>query len=75
MKMRRAILPPTLMVMSIIGFIISGVYTVSGKFDTLFKSWGENVGASLGFAFCLVFVIMFIASMVSLTPSDEELKN
>lgn len=73
--MKRAILPPSMMVMSIIGFIISAVYTISGGFDRLFHSWGENVGASLGFSFCLVFVIMFIASMVSITPSDEELRD
>lgn len=72
--MKRAILPPSLMVTSIIGFVISAVYTLSGAFDKFFASWGENVGMSLGFAFCFAFVIMFIASMVSFTPTDEELK-
>jgi len=72
--MKRAILPPSLMVTSIIGFIISAVYTVSGTFDRLFATWGENVGLSLGFAFCFAFVIMFVSSMISMTPTEEELK-
>lgn len=71
--MERAFLPPSMMVFSIIGFVISAVYTISGRFDTIFASWGENVGVSLGFSFCLVFVLMFIATMVSMTPSDKEL--
>jgi hypothetical protein len=66
--MERAVLPPSLMVTSIIGFIISAVYTMSGSFERVFASWGPNVGLSLGFSFCLVFVLMFIAAMVSMTP-------
>ena len=62
-----------MMVTSIIGFIISAVYTVSGGFERTFAGWGEGVGSSLGFAFCLVFVLMFIASIVSMTPTDSEL--
>ena len=71
--MKKAILPPSLMITSIIGFVISAIYTVSGSFDRVFASWGENVGTSLGFSFCLAFVIMFIASIVSMTPTDTEL--
>ncbi len=71
--MDRAILPPSLMVTSIIGFIISAVYMLSGSFDRWFSGWGPNVGTSLGFAFCCAFTIMFIASMVSITPTDSEL--
>jgi len=72
--MKRTILPPSMMITSIIGFIISAVYTASGTFDRVFASWGENVGLSLGFAFCFTFVIMFVASMISITPTDEELQ-
>jgi hypothetical protein len=72
--MKRAFLPPSLMITSIIGFIISAIYTVSGAFDSVFASWGEYVGTSLGFSFCLAFVIMFIASMVSMTPTEHELR-
>jgi hypothetical protein len=43
--------------MSIIGFIISAGFTMSGKLD-----------ATWGFTFSLIFVIMFIASIVSMTP-------
>ncbi|MBT6820930.1 hypothetical protein HOA56_00755 [archaeon] len=71
--MKRAILPPSLMITSIIGFTISAVYTISGAFERFFASWGENAGMSLGFAFCFAFVIMFISSVISITPSDEEL--
>lgn len=50
-------LPGTFMITAMIGFLVTTVYTVSGKID---PSWG--------FAFDLVFVIMFIASVISITP-------
>jgi hypothetical protein len=50
-------LPGTFMLMAMFGFIISAVYTVSGKLDV-----------SYGFSFCLVFAIMFIAAILSITP-------
>jgi len=81
--MDRQYLPPSLMITSIIGFLISAIYTASGGFERLFLSVCdhynvavcpfENFGMSLGFAFCLAFIIMFIASMISITPSDREL--
>jgi hypothetical protein len=70
----REILKPSTMIISIIGFVISAVYTASGRFTNLFNSFGENFGISIGFAFCLVFLLMFIASVVSITPSGKELK-
>lgn len=74
--MQKAVLPPSMMVISIIGFIISAVYTASGSINDVFPpSWGENFGISLGFAFCLVFVLMFVASVISMTPTDEELRH
>jgi hypothetical protein len=54
---RIAPLPGTFMLMAMFGFIISAVYTVSGKLEL-----------SLGFSFCLVFGIMFVASVLSITP-------
>lgn len=75
--MERAILPPSFMITSIIGFIISAVYTASGKFESFFLQFDnqifQNFGNSLGFAFCLTFILMFIASVISFTPSDKEL--
>ena len=50
-------LPQSFFLMSIIGFIISAGFTLSGR---LSPDWG--------FAFCLVFVMMFVASVVSMTP-------
>jgi hypothetical protein len=71
--MERTVLPPSMMVTAIIGFIISAVYMFpfdqpTSTWDRLFAAWGPNVGLSLGFSFCLVFVLMFIASIVSMTP-------
>jgi hypothetical protein len=54
---RIAPLPGTFMLMAMFGFIISAVYTVSGRLDL-----------SYGFSFCFVFAIMFIAAVVSITP-------
>jgi hypothetical protein len=54
---RIAPLPGTFMLMAMFGFIISSVYTVSGRLDL-----------SYGFAFCVVFGIMFISAVVSITP-------
>jgi len=74
--MKRAFLPPSLMITSIIGLTICGVYTVSGGFEAFFLQFGpqfENFGNSIGFASCLAFVIMLIAAFVSMTPTDHEL--
>ena len=73
--MERAMLPPSMMVTGIIGFIISAIYTAGGSFTELFDNtlgWGENFGVSIGFAFCLVFLLIIIASFVSMTPTDKE---
>ncbi|MEM4268176.1 MAG: hypothetical protein QXK37_05090 [Candidatus Woesearchaeota archaeon] len=69
------VLKPTFMIISIIGFIISAIYTVSGRFTRWFDKWGgDGFGLSLGFAFCMVFVIMFLSSIVSMTPDPKELR-
>lgn len=46
------------MITSMLGLIICSVYTLSGRLD---YTWG--------FTFILFFVIMFIASVISITPS------
>ena len=65
MAFKAAPLPASFTVTSMFGFIISAVSTASGR---LSPSWG--------FAFCLVFVLMFIASFISLekAPVEAELK-
>ena len=50
-------LPATFTLISILGLIITTVFTVSGRVDL---SWGIS--------FDLVFALMFIASMMSITP-------
>lgn len=47
---------------SIFGFIISATLMYSGRIN---ETWG--------FAFCLVFVMMFIASFISMTPKGKDL--
>ncbi len=47
---------------SIFGFIISATLMYSGR-----------LGETWGFAFCLVFVMMFIASFISITPKGNDL--
>jgi formate/nitrite transporter FocA (FNT family) len=63
------VLKPAFMAVAIIGFIVSAIWTVSGQLTSWFDPWGgENLGLSLGFSFCLIFVIMFIATMVTMRP-------
>ena len=50
-------MPATFTLISILGLIITTVFTVSGRVDL---SWGV--------AFDLVFGLMFVASMISITP-------
>ncbi|MBI5003414.1 hypothetical protein HZC31_08590 [Candidatus Woesearchaeota archaeon] len=47
---------------SILGLVVSAVLTVYGRIS---PTWG--------FTFCLVFVMMFIASFVSITPHGKDL--
>ncbi len=62
MKFNVAPLKGSFVIISIVGFIISAIWV-----------YGRN--PAWGFAFCLVFVMMFIASMISMTygPVGEEL--
>ncbi|MBI2137122.1 hypothetical protein HYU12_01240 [Candidatus Woesearchaeota archaeon] len=53
------------MLTSILGFLIVAIYTAYGRIDL---TWGFTLG--------VVFVTMFIASVVSITPSfPSELDN
>ena len=54
---RAAPLPSSFMLMSMIGFLISSMMVYPRD-----KTWG--------FAFCLIFIIMFIASIISMTYAD-----
>jgi len=63
MNFEFAPLKGSFMVISIVGFIISAI-------------WVYKINPTWGFAFCLVFVMMFVASMISMTyaPVAEELQ-
>jgi len=60
--MKRVMVAQSMFLLSIIGGIVSGAYTYSGR-----------INASLGFAMTLVFVLMFISSLVTMTPTKEEM--
>jgi hypothetical protein len=63
------VLKPSFMIAAIIGFIISAIWTTSGKFTQWFDPWGgPGLGLSLGFVFCLTFVIMFLATIITMRP-------
>ncbi|MBI2575224.1 hypothetical protein HYV82_05055 [Candidatus Woesearchaeota archaeon] len=59
--MRRVPLPRTFMITAMIGLMIVIVYTASGKIDL---KWGVASG--------IVFALMFIASVLSITPPGLE---
>ena len=65
------------MLFSLIGFIMTAIYTASGEMEAFFLGAGfePDFGLSLGFAFCLVFIMIFLGSFVSMTPSDEEIRS
>ncbi len=48
------------MITGILGFIISAIYT---SYGTISVTWGVSIS--------LIFLIMFIASVLSITPSPE----
>jgi hypothetical protein len=64
----------TFMIISILGIVISAVYTFGGTFTKIFAFMGENAGLSFGMAFIFMFIMMFISAVVSITPSFDELK-
>lgn len=61
MAIKYAPLPGSFMVLSMLGFIISLVYVNSGRLDK-----------SFGVSFALVFAMMFIASILSMTYGPVE---
>ena len=60
-------------IVSIVGFLISITFTASGRFGEWFSWAGENAGNTWGFLFTLFFLIMFIASFVSITPKGDNI--
>ncbi len=54
-------LPASFMLIGMLGLIITTVYTIYGKLDL---SWG--------IAFDIVFACMFVASIISITPSEQK---
>ena len=54
-------LPKSFMLISMLGLAIFGVYTLSGRIDS---TWG--------FTMLLICGIMFVASILSMTPSDSD---
>ncbi len=64
MALNVAPLKGTFMIASIVGFFVSAIYVLPRS-----KSWG--------FAFTLVFVMMLVASLISMTysPIESELNN
>ncbi len=73
-RIDRDLLKPGLMITSIIGLVISISYTVTGEFERIFSVYEKNLGTSLGFSAILVFLIMFVASFVMITPREKELR-
>jgi len=74
---KTAPLKSSVMLTSIIGLVISITFTLSGRFTQIFgrKFDASGVflydrGVSLGFAFTLVFIFLFIATMVSMSHSS-----
>ncbi len=55
-------LPASFTLIGLLGFVITAVYTGFGKLPLPY-----------GFAFSLIFVLMFIASVISITPRSKEL--
>ncbi|MEM4756200.1 MAG: hypothetical protein QW594_03640 [Candidatus Woesearchaeota archaeon] len=61
----------TFMIVSIIGFVVSVFFTLSGRFNVWFSFLGPDQGYAWGTAFMLAFLFMFIASVVSITPPSD----
>ena len=54
------VLPGTFMLTGMFGFVITAIYTNSGK-----------IPLNYGVAFCIVFLIMLLASLRSIMPSRK----
>jgi hypothetical protein len=58
-------------IVSILGFLISAMFTISGRFNQWFMWAGENAGNTWGFLFTLFFLMLLIASIISITPKGD----
>ena len=56
-------LPQSVLLTGLMGFILSAIFTYSG-----------TIGLSWGFAFMIVFLMMIIASFVSISPGYEDFR-
>ncbi|MBT4540047.1 hypothetical protein HOC35_00905 [Candidatus Woesearchaeota archaeon] len=56
-------LPQSILLMGLMGFLISAIFTYSG-----------SIGLSWGFSFMIVFIVMIIASFVSMAPSYDDFR-
>ena len=65
-------LSSTLTLVAILGFLISATFTISGRFNQWFGWAGENAGTTWGFTFTLFFLILLIASFVSIAPKGDK---
>lgn len=63
-KYKMAPLPGSFMLFGMIGFIAVAIYT-----------WSGRIAIDWGIAFGTVFFIMFVSSVVSITPSLKYLKS
>lgn len=60
MSFRPQPLSSSLFLVSILGFLISVAYTMSGRLD---MTWG--------FTFALFFLVLFVATLVSMEPVSD----
>ncbi|MBT4823900.1 hypothetical protein HN695_00855 [Candidatus Woesearchaeota archaeon] len=56
-------LPQSVLLTGLMGFLLSAIFTYSGK-----------IGLSWGFAFMLVFLVMIIASFISMAPDYDDFR-
>ncbi len=67
-------LPGTFLIFSIVGLFVSVIYTMSGRFNEWFVwSGGPTMGYTWGAAFIIVFLLMFISAVISITPRFERI--
>jgi hypothetical protein len=76
----RVMYKPYLMIAGIIGFVFSITFTLSGKFSEMFgtaaaDSAGFDFGTNMGIALSIGFLLLFIASVVEITPKMIEKEN
>ena len=56
-------IPQSVLLTGLMGFLLTAIFTYSGA-----------IGLSWGFSFMIVFLVMIIASFVSITPGYDDFK-